>query len=303
MSKLTFVQLDVFTGVRYEGNPLAIVSAPSSSPLTQEQKQQIAREFNLSETVFVHDVVGPESSDSSLVFPIDIFTPNEELPFAGHPTIGTGSHLLKAHPNHQTVTLRTKAGDIPVVREPNGVRLRVPINFKVHDPYVHPNAKSSVIQPDLTEADYVNGPDAPEAVASIVKGMTFLLLELASEEALTRVKPYSERVLVPDEHLGEWKGFSSVYIFAVMEDGVTVRTRMFEGTFEDPATGSAASTLCGYLAKKKGPGEWKFRVVQGVEMGRRSEIGVNVSVNSGGEVQKIELIGNAVGVMGGFVEI
>ncbi|KAK7473243.1 hypothetical protein VKT23_001341 [Stygiomarasmius scandens] len=299
MFKLPFVQIDVFTDTRYAGNPLAIVSAPSST-LTQEQKQAIAQEFNLSETVILHDAL---QSESSLIVPIDIFTPREELPFAGHPTVGTGWHLLRTHPDKQVVTLRTKAGDIPVVRESSGVKLQVPIDFKVHAPYHHPTAKSAQVQPNLVPTDYVNGVDAPEAVASIVKGMSFWLLELASEEALARVVPYSQRVDIPDQHLGEWKGFASAYIFVVMKDGVTVRTRMFEGTFEDPATGSAASTLCGYLAKKKGPGEWKFSIIQGVEMGRKSEIGVNVVVGSNGEVQKVELVGNAASVMSGFVEV
>ncbi|KAF5355511.1 hypothetical protein D9758_006416 [Tetrapyrgos nigripes] len=303
-SQLAFVQIDVFTNTRYVGNPLAIVSVPSTSPsLTQHQKQAIAREFNLSETVFLHDPIQGADSNDPLIFPIDIFTTTEELPFAGHPTVGTGWYLLGRYTDKETIMLRTKAGDIPVIRDSNGVRLQVPIDFKVHDPYTHSFVKASSVQPNLTAADYVNGIDGPEVVASIVKGMTFMLLELASEDALARVMLYAERVKIPNEHLGEWKGFSSLYLFVVMEDGVTVRTRLLDGGLEDPATGSAASTLCGYLSKKKGPGEWKFQVVQGVEMGRKSEIGVYVSVGDDGEVQKVELAGSAVGVMNGFLEV
>jgi PhzF family phenazine biosynthesis protein len=82
--KLDFAIVDVFTDKRYKGNPLAVVRVPASSNLTQEQKQNIAREFNLSETTFLHEPAGNESG----VWTVDIFTINEELPFAGHPTIG-----------------------------------------------------------------------------------------------------------------------------------------------------------------------------------------------------------------------
>lgn len=81
--KLDFVVVDVFTAKRYEGNPLAIVRMPPSVKLTQEQKQNIAREFNLSETTFLH-----EPTDSESAWTVDIFTVQAELPFAGHPTIG-----------------------------------------------------------------------------------------------------------------------------------------------------------------------------------------------------------------------
>lgn len=82
--KLDFAVVDVFTNKRYEGNPLAIVRLPASSSVTQEQKQNIAREFNLSETTFLHEPSGDEQN----VWTVDIFMTTAELPFAGHPTIG-----------------------------------------------------------------------------------------------------------------------------------------------------------------------------------------------------------------------
>jgi PhzF family phenazine biosynthesis protein len=90
---IQFTTLDVFTTSAFEGNPLAVVTIPPPSqqaPLTQSQKQRIAREFNLSETVFVHDVENRAETDERK---IDIFTPQFELPFAGHPTIGTAVFL------------------------------------------------------------------------------------------------------------------------------------------------------------------------------------------------------------------
>jgi len=89
--QLDYAIIDVFTSTRYEGNPLAIVRVPRSCALSQEQKQTIAREFNLSETTFLHE---SEADGPSDVWRVDIFTVKEELPFAGHPTIGTACFIL-----------------------------------------------------------------------------------------------------------------------------------------------------------------------------------------------------------------
>lgn len=90
-SQLDFVTVDVFTSKPYEGNPLAIVRIPSGITLTQEQKQNIAREFNLSETTFLHEN-GENGSDDA--WTVDIFMTARELPFAGHPTVGTACYAL-----------------------------------------------------------------------------------------------------------------------------------------------------------------------------------------------------------------
>lgn len=290
--KLRFTKLDVFTTTRFLGNPLAIVHLPENVGLSQSQKQLIAAEFNLSETVFLH-----ETSDDSPVT-IDIFTTTEELPYAGHPTIGSGWHLLSQAPEKDTITLRTKAGDIPVIRDGRRVTLQVPINFKVHDPFTQLSLKG--LQPKLEDDDYTNGINGAEAMASIVKGMTFILLQLTSEAALAKLQPYPSRFLAAS--LGEWNGFVAVYAFFEREDGV-VRTRMFDGSLEDPATGSAASTLGGWLAKRRGHGHWKIEIVQGVEISRRSEITVNVEVGGDGEICRIDLGGAAVEIMDGTLQV
>lgn len=95
--KLEFAIVDVFTDKRYEGNPLAIVRLPASSKVTQEQKQNIAREFNLSETTFLHE----PTSEESCAWTVDIFTTNAELPFAGHPTIGISVPPQESFENHR----------------------------------------------------------------------------------------------------------------------------------------------------------------------------------------------------------
>jgi PhzF family phenazine biosynthesis protein len=100
-TKIKFTTLDVFTSVPYYGNPLAIVHVPVNITLTSAQKQLIAREFNFSETVFLHEPL----NENETVVTIDIFATTAELPFAGHPTVGTGWYLLPKSPP----TLLTKA--------------------------------------------------------------------------------------------------------------------------------------------------------------------------------------------------
>ncbi|KAJ7444538.1 hypothetical protein B0H11DRAFT_2341933 [Mycena galericulata] len=281
---LRFTKLDVFTSTPFVGNPLAIVHVPSTVRLAQTEKQLIAREFNLSETVFHHE---QDTIDSATPVVIDIFTTTEELPFAGHPTVGSGFYLLSRAPHLDSVILRTKAGDIPVTRTPGGARLQVPIDFKIH-------ASLSI-----------SAVKAAQACASIVKGMTFLLVAVASEDALARMQPYPTRLTIPDAPavLGEWgRGFAGIYVFYERDDGV-VRTRMFDGVLEDPATGSAASTLGGWIAVRRGPGVHTIEIVQGVEMGRRSEIKVVVDVGADGVIKSMVLEGAAVKVMEGVLDV
>jgi PhzF family phenazine biosynthesis protein len=310
--KLKFYRLDVFTTVPYKGNPLAIVHLPPGRDLEPERKLSIAREFNLSETVFLHENDGDRFDQTN----IDIYTTTEELPFAGHPTIGAGWHLLNnVRPGMSETTLLTKAGSIPMVLLPtNGaggqgiarVKLRVPVDFKVHAPYAHPTIKKD--QTRLTPDDYVNGLDGLEVVASIVKGMTFLLVQLKSTDALARLGSFAQRIAIPG--LGDWSGFIGLYAFTILHKDagngelngtLHVQTRMFDATLEDPATGSAASTLAGWLAQREGKGKWAVEIVQGVEMGRRSEIGVVVTIGDDGEIKAIELVGSAVQVMEGHL--
>ncbi|KAF7294441.1 Phenazine biosynthesis PhzC/PhzF protein [Mycena kentingensis (nom. inval.)] len=306
---LRFAQLDVFTSTPFLGNPLAIVHLPNGTLLSQDDKQLVAREFNLSETVFLHQ--HNSASDAPVV--IEIFTPNEELPFAGHPTVGTSFYLLSLAPERDTITLQTRAGLIPVVRAAGGtkVRLQAPIDFMVHQRLTIPSIKT--LQPHLTDADFVNGATGGEACASVVKGMTFLLLEISSEDALRRMQPYPTRLSIPDAAkaaLGEWaQGFTGMYAFyretrASTDSKTTLRTRAFDGPVEDPATGSAACTLCGWLALQNGSaGLHEFNILQGVEMGRRSEITVVVDVGTDQKIKSIALEGAAVEVMEGTVTI
>lgn len=318
-----FKTLDVFTTVRYAGNPLAVIFVPSSDWLTQERKQLIAREFNLSESVFFH-LVGQEV-DGILEHRIDIFMTNAELPFAGHPVIGAafeclaGAHDEKPAKVGDRKRLITKAGpiDIQVAQVEPYIRVQASIPHNVHthskvilDIGTSLNTAALSANHDIRECELT----AP--VASIVQGMSFLLVRLPNLEALGQLQLTTgwgldglDLTKLLDD--GPWGvGFVGRYYFVKLEDGKNglqrYRTRMLESTMEDPATGSAACTLCSYLATHLNDegtvGTTRFELVQGVEMGRESIIGVEVD-SKGKDVVGVRLSGSAVEVMSGELKI
>ncbi|KEF55822.1 uncharacterized protein A1O9_08573 [Exophiala aquamarina CBS 119918] len=304
-TQLSFVTLDVFTNTRYTGNPLAIVSVPQTISLSQSQKQRIAREFNLSETVFLHEQTNEDKSKS--LARIDIFTSYAEIPFAGHPTVGTSNYLLgllgvrSSQSASNVKALQTKAGLLGISLNPaiDGVQISVAHNVRTH---ANPFAGQSF-------ADF--------PVVSIVKGMTFILAQQTSLEELglqTKSLLGIDQTLSASRLLdsGFQEGIVVSYFFVdlgVGDDGVrNLRTRS-HGSREDPATGSAASALTSYLSLKEGkPGRYSYHITQGVEMGQRSEIFVNVGVKEkssgdGVEIEEVLLSGCAVLTMQGSLEI
>ncbi|KAI9718877.1 MAG: hypothetical protein M1812_003761 [Candelaria pacifica] len=293
--QLPYTTLDVFTTTRYTGNPLAIVQVPSGYTLTQDQKQRIAKEFNFSETVFLHSLDKLEEKDLA----IDIFTPWSELPFAGHPTIGTAYYVLRqnARADGDIQSLITKAGRIPISKESGSgtiVSASIPHNVHIHTKQI-PN-----------ELDKTG----PCPIISIVKGMAFILCSVPSLSVLSTIShglskdPYSDPIL----DSGWSEGLRGTYFYVaqgVDEEGRRkFRTRMF-ATREDAATGSAASAFSCYFAlQEKGNGTSEFVIEQGVEMGRRSVIMVAVERDDwGNKVQSVRLKGSAVKVMEGRIEV
>ncbi|RAK81733.1 PhzF family phenazine biosynthesis protein [Aspergillus fijiensis CBS 313.89] len=278
---LPYALVDVFTSTRFQGNPLAIVRVPAQQrdTLTQETKQKIATEFNLSETVFLHESASPTDLH------IDIFTPKCEIPFAGHPTIGTACHVLEqqasATGTRSLQTLITKAGPIPITTADDLVGASIPFAYHQHQKPVQ---------------------SAP--VISIVNGLSFALQQLPDLASLAAVT----EALLPDcfatAHLDAgWDSGptgSKYYVdLGRDESGCrTLRTRMFIG-WEDPGTGSASSALAAYLALQEpgedGAGPFDYHIIQGVEMGRRNNIYVTVERDAGGgKIAKILLRGTAV---------
>ncbi|KAF2201661.1 Diaminopimelate epimerase-like protein [Delitschia confertaspora ATCC 74209] len=315
---LDFVTVDVFTKERYAGNPLAIVKVPASSKLTQDQKQAIAREFNLSETTFLHE----RQDGGDLCWTVDIFVTNAELPFAGHPTIGTACHALSEHA--KTISqgedvihakFKVKAGTIGLEYHINSniTKASIPHNLHIH-PQTYHQDRLFKHQPGLAHCIGENSTELKTQefpIVSIVKGMTFVLIELDDGEQIesitTNAKPLSLKGLDEEWHPKDaFVGSYFYYRLKDAEDGAKrVRTRMIEGTLEDPATGSAASDLAGYLALQEGkPGQtMKFEITQGLEMGRKSDIGVEVVLGDDGNIREVYLIGSAVGVMEGRVTV
>lgn len=297
--ELPFVTLDVFAKEAFKGNPLAVVTIPRSTDPkpTQQQKQTIAREFNLSETVFVHD-----DSDQPDRRTIDIFLPTQEIPFAGHPTIGTAVSLL----SQGVTTLVTKAGPIPLVQPtPGTVQAAIP-----HKTHLHAARLSSVADSfpptALSPVQAIKDAELASPLFSIVDGMTFVLVELPSLDLLSRVTLTAADL--PQETLldaGSKHGFLGRYYYVKLSEEpgkVAIRSRMMEGSFEDPATGSAACCLCSYLSRTAGgpDGTTRYEVTQGVEMGRESHIIVEVGTKAGA-IDTVSLAGTAMQIMRGHV--
>ncbi|OAL43607.1 Diaminopimelate epimerase-like protein [Pyrenochaeta sp. DS3sAY3a] len=324
--KLSFATLDVFTTTRYTGNPLAVVLVPASlsSSLSESQKQKIAREFNYSETTFLHE---PSAGSDTADF--DIFTPLARMSFAGHPTIGTAIYAAQHAESYKGVTaLRTLAGRIPFVFNPDTHRATVHIP---HDVHIHTARLANPLALDQGNALTV-------PIVSIVKGMAFGLAKLPDLETLGRAtgplvpahERYESKFL--DEGSGWDVGYTGTFWYVDLgfeSDDASAPGSALEGegkgevkgkeekvrllrtrstpAHEDPGTGSASAALCAYLALQEGAsGEKKtsrFHLVQGVEMGRRCDIFVEVGVDGEGVIEGVRLSGSAVGVMGGVLEI
>ncbi|ROW11217.1 hypothetical protein VMCG_01305 [Cytospora schulzeri] len=329
-----FITLDVFTDTCFLGNPLAlvIVEDKERDSLSKDTKQLVAKEFNLSETAFIYLRPGESLQHpdrSSSVREVSIFTIEHELPFAGHPTIGTVYYLLQHLGWDFIDTIVPPCGPIRISKSEQGrVSASIP-----HDVHLHSRTLRSLyelgdrqvtaqIQPALHDDEDIRTAELDAPIFSIVKGMTFLLVELPSLDHLAKVDVGKRLDLgnyVSLLDAGPWgHGFVSRYYFvpqAVVtgEDGrrsETIQARMVELGFEDPATGSAASSLAGYLSLTGDADEVRYRVTQGVEMGRKSDIEVNVVSGAGGdgprgsrEIKEVRLGGTAKVVMKGDINM
>ncbi|KAJ4408549.1 hypothetical protein N0V91_003200 [Didymella pomorum] len=314
--KLDFTTIDVFTDKPYEGNPLAVIRIPHGVSVTQEQKQRIAREFNLSESTFLHEKASDATEDK---WTVDIFMTSQELPFAGHPTVGTACYVLSRIAEERGINegvidaaFQLKAGHVGLRYDVAKKTAKAAIP---HDVHVHRKRwgrdELFELQPGLATAHEKGVIKAQNdyAIVSIVKGMTFVLVELESVEALAKVSLAGKSVEIDGLDQGWDKTFIGTYFYVrtgKSESGATqVRTRMIEGPLEDPATGSAASDLVAYLSLNEGKaGETlQYELVQGVEMGRRSEIFIDVVMAKDGGIETVYLEGGAVQVMEGKLTV
>ena len=303
MPTLHFTTVDVFTTERYLGNPLAIVDVPVGDGITDQQMQTIAREFNLSETIFIRE--REKAEDGTRQWRVRIFITTAELPFAGHPTIGAACYALGTLAGGESkARLIANAGNIELEYADVVAKAAIPHNFHRLVDYEFTVEDVCGLQPALKAAGI-----EPKTVfvASPVKGMNFVNVQLPDLDALGKVEVTG---LKPQPILdAEWNvGFAGSYFYVVSsaEEGVVkVRTRMIEGIMEDPATGSAACGLSIGLALEMKLGRTtKFEITLAVEMGRKSDIGVEVTLNEGLDAAEgVVLSGSAVKVMEGTLEV
>ncbi|WP_029031881.1 PhzF family phenazine biosynthesis protein [Salinarimonas rosea] len=278
-----YAVLDVFTDTALEGNPLAVVL--DAEGLDEGAMQRIAREFNLSETVFV---LPPQ--DARHRARLRIFTPARELPFAGHPTVGSAVLLALEHgdggADAQAFGLEERVGIVPCVAEiddPRSGRARfrlpkLPMPVGEHDPNPADCAMALGLDPDDIGFDR-HAPSRHDA------GNAFTFVPLRSLDALARVAPGPTfpAVFGQDSH-------GAVYAYARQPagPGLAFRARMLalglgDGVREDPATGSAAAAFAGALMQHEpmGDGTHDITIEQGFEMGRPSLVALQLVVESG----------------------
>lgn len=285
--------LDVFTDRVFGGNPLAVF--PDADGIPPALMQRIARELNLSETVFVLWDAPRAEADCR----VRIFTPASELPFAGHPTIGTAFLLaalgrLPAEDGAARVVLGEGVGPVPVeVRTEDGRPVFAMLSAaRMPEPGPPPPPPTHVAEVLSLGAEDLGG-GVGTAFAS--SGVPWLFVSVRDRAALARARV---DVGAWERHLaGAW----APHVYVVTEDadgGADLRARMFApamGITEDPATGAAVTALARLLAARDGAedGTRRWVIEQGVEMGRPSRLHVEADVR-GGELSAVRVGGAAV---------
>jgi trans-2,3-dihydro-3-hydroxyanthranilate isomerase len=286
-TNLDYFVVDVFTETPLAGNPLAVVL--NTCGLTTEQMQAIAREFNLSETTFIERRSAEVERAEGVR--VRVFTTQEELPFAGHPTLGTASVLKMIAPETllgDTVTLALKVGPVPVRFAPDAAdRAAISGEMTQREPEFGAELDAAEVAPLLGLAFDDLDPALPPQVVST--GAPFAIVVLRSMEALARLKVDQEKATAwLRQRGGRW-----FYVLAPdliqdengakhqSEDGAKhqnqnpmkwcARMQFYGG--EDPATGSAAGCAISYLvARGAAPSGTRVHVRQGVEVGRPSDL-------------------------------
>jgi trans-2,3-dihydro-3-hydroxyanthranilate isomerase len=302
--KLKFHTLDVFTTRKFGGNPLAVVLG--ADHLSTEQMQTITREFNLSETTFVMQPENPAHTAK-----VRIFFPGGEMPFAGHPTLGTAALLaeLKQKPGcnfESKITLELKAGLTPVTitriaDHINGIFTApvIPFHAPVNLPSLNATAQALGLAPEDINFDN-------HRIASLEGGPRFFYVPVKSRAALEK-----SRILEPywTSLIKSMNGVDAAYVYARGGDNPTTnfRARMYAptgGIPEDPATGSATALLAAQLliAENLKDGTHRWQLEQGYEMGRPSDLRLEADVNAG-KLTAVRVGGSAVRMMSGELEL
>ncbi len=303
MPSVPYVTADVFTDRRFGGNQLAVF--PDARAIPSALMLDITREFNFSETTFVLPPEDPRHTRR-----VRIFTPEREMPFAGHPTVGT-AHVL-AHLGEVMLTgpetrivLEEGVGPVPVtIRAQDGrpvfAQLSVAKLPEVGPPPPPAAALAEILS--LDAGDILQDTYRPDAVSC---GLPFLFVPVVDRRAVARARVRLEaweRTLA-----GYWT--REIFVFALDPErpGSDVRARMFApglNVAEDPATGSACAALGGYLGMRSAStdGTLRWVVEQGFEMGRPSILEVETD-KAGGAITGVRVGGRSVVVCEGMMTI
>ncbi|AHG89595.1 phenazine biosynthesis protein PhzF family [Gemmatirosa kalamazoonensis] len=302
MRTYQFATADVFTDRQFGGNPLAVVL--DARGLSSDEMLAITREFNYSETTFV---LPAERGGACRV---RIFTPGGEVPFAGHPTVGTAHVLValgrvRAEGAEPTVVLEENVGDVPVrvrrhegAAEPSFAQLSVAQLPEERDA---PDVDALAALLNLDASDFVGGDWAPRAASC---GLPFVIAPLRTRDAVSRARvnvDALERALPA----GSWT--REIMVVAMAGERADARARVFVPMLnvpEDPATGSANAALAGYLAKRtpRLDGTLRWVVEQGVEMGRPSRLELEADKRAG-EITGVRVGGASVLVSTGEMRL
>jgi trans-2,3-dihydro-3-hydroxyanthranilate isomerase len=260
--KREFIICDVFARRRFEGNQLAVF--PDAAGLSDEEMQSLAREIHFSETTYILSDTPSEKG-----WPVRIFTPAREVPFAGHPTLGTAfviwDRFLARKPDE--VKLELKVGAVPVAVEEKGERLvmtQVPPRFGAA---LEPAAAAALL--GLAPGDI----DDRFPVQEVSTGLPFVIVPVKTLAAMRGIKVNLA------EYYGLFDRLEAKAVLAFAPETVDVQCRLHVRVFcdyydvpEDPATGSANGCLCAWLVRHRylGASEFAIQVEQGVEMRRPS---------------------------------
>jgi len=285
-----FTQVDVFTTRPLEGNALAVFH--DGRNLTTPQMQAIAREMNLAETTFLLPATAQDADAR-----VRIFTVETELPFAGHPTLGTAFVLAQRRPRRSEIRLQMKAGVIPVrvERSAQGVYLEMRPKDPVFGSTVDRARLASALNLRLADLDRRANPQ------TVSTGVPFLIVPLRTRGALYRLAP-DYRILMP---LLRAAGADLPYYLVTGDEQLEARMfgPAFSGGFEDPGTGGAASCAAAFLVRYglRPPGR-ALVIRQGDHIHRPCRITAQASLESG-RVRDVRVGGFVVEVLEGKLRL
>ncbi len=297
--KAKFYTCDVFTDRQFGGNQLAVF--PDASDIPETMLEPITREFNFSETTFVYPPKDPSHTKR-----VRIFTPGGELPFAGHPTIGTAVTLgmigsIPLTGDETKIVLEELVGPVPVtIRSKNGVPVFAQLTA-AKLPEFNDAVPSAEILAEMLTLKREEIADGKYPIRYVSVGFPFLNIPVKDRETIGRIRinlPVMERLKLKE-----------VFVFTdePEREDFHFRARMFApliGITEDPATGSAAASFAGYLASKdeRKNGTLKWNIEQGFEMGRPSLLYIEADKKDVA-ITAVRVGGNAVMVTEGLIDL